>query len=257
MTAVLCDLDGVVYRGSRPIPGAKEAMKKLLASSNEVFFITNNSTRTPQATAEKIARITGVDVSGDQVLTSSQAALTLLEPTDAPVLVVGEDGLRDVVAHGGFEVTEDPGAARSVVVGLTRAMTYETISGAMQAILNGARFIATNDDNSFPTEDGLAPGCGAIVAAIAAASDTDPVVAGKPNPAMRDLIRSRIDGDAWIIGDRLETDIALATGDESWKSVLVLSGVTDRETAAGADVDYIVDDFPGAVDLVLGHLEQS
>jgi 4-nitrophenyl phosphatase len=257
VTAVLCDLDGVVYRGSRPIPGVADAMNRLLGAGVSVFFITNNSTRTPEVTAEKIRGLTGVNVDGEQVLTSSQAAVSLLDASDAPVLVVGEDGLRDVVADAGYQLTDDPDVARSVVVGLTRSLTYEIITGAMRAILNGARFIATNDDTTFPTEDGLAPGCGAIVAAIAAASATSPEVAGKPNRPMRDLIRSRVDGAAWVIGDRLDTDIALATEEEGWSSVLVLTGITDVSAAEIAEVDHVVEDFPAAVDLVLQHLQQS
>lgn len=255
MTAVLCDLDGVLYRGSKPVPGAPEALERLLDSGVQVFFITNNSTRTPEATAAKITELTGVDIGGDQVLTSSQAAVTMLDDSDGPVLVVGELGLSEVVDAAGHRVTSDPMEARSVVVGLTRSLTYEIIAGAMQAILNGARFIATNDDTTFPTEDGLAPGCGAIVAAIAAATDTSPEVAGKPNPAMRDLIRSKIEAQAWIIGDRLDTDIALAHGEDGWRSVLVLTGISGREVAG--DADHVVDDFPAAVDLVLGNLKRS
>lgn len=257
MTSVLCDLDGVIYRGSRPIPGVSDALERLLAAGVSVFFITNNSTRAPEVAAEKISTLTGVAVSGDQVLTSSQAAVTLLGAADSPVLVVGEDGLRDVVAEAGHGLTDDPSEARAVVVGLTRSLTYETISGAMEAIRNGARFIATNDDTTFPTEDGLAPGCGAIVAAIAAASATEPEVAGKPNPAMKDLIRLRVVGSAWVIGDRLDTDIALASDEEGWRSILVLTGITDEATASRAEVDHVVADFPGAVDLVLRDLEQS
>lgn len=255
MTAVLCDLDGVVYRGSKPVSGAPEALERLLDSGVQLFFITNNSTRTPEATAAKITDLTGVDIGGDQVLTSSQAAVTMLDESDGPVLVVGEIGLSDVVDGAGHRVTTDPMEARSVVVGLTRSLTYETIAGAMQAIRNGARFIATNDDTTFPTEDGLAPGCGAIVAAIAAATDTSPEVAGKPNPAMRDLIRSKVEGEAWIIGDRLDTDIALAHGEDGWRSVLVLTGISSREGAG--DADHVVADFPAAVDLVLGNLKRS
>lgn len=230
-------------------------MEKLLDSGVQVFFITNNSTRTPEAAAAKITKLTGVDIAGGQVLTSSQAAVRMLDGTDGPVLVVGEKGLSEVIGAAGHVVTSDPMEARSVVVGLTRSLTYEIIAGAMQAILNGARFIATNDDTTFPTEDGLAPGCGAIVAAIAAATDSSPEVAGKPNPAMRDLIRSKIDGDAWVIGDRLDTDIALAHGEDGWRSVLVLTGISSEEDAG--DADYVVDDFPAAVDLVLAHLKRS
>jgi HAD superfamily hydrolase (TIGR01450 family) len=254
---ILCDLDGVIYRGARALPGVPEALERLLATGISIYFITNNSTRTPQATAEKISTLTGVPTEADQVLTSGMAAMTMLGAPDGPVLVVGEDGLREAVEDGGLTVTDDPSAARSVVVGLTRSLSYEMISGAMQAIRAGARFVATNDDTTFPTEDGLAPGCGAIVAAIAAASGRAPEVAGKPNEPMRDLIRSRVGRDAWVIGDRVDTDIALAATEPGWRSVLVLTGITDIDQARGGEADFVVADFPAAVDLVLRHSQQS
>jgi 4-nitrophenyl phosphatase len=256
-TTVLCDLDGVLYRGAAPIPGASTALGKLIGAVESVLFITNNSTRTPEATAEKIIRLTGVEVGGDQVLTSAQAAATMLDDSDGPILVVGEDGLRDSLRSAGFEITEAPDSAGAVVVGLTRSLSYDDITHAMQAIRGGARFVATNDDTSFPTEDGLAPGCGAIVAAIAAAAGASPEVAGKPNPAMRDLIRSKVNGDVWVIGDRLDTDIALAAFEPGWRSILVLTGITGRDEASDTPADEVVDDFPAAVDLVLEQLQQS
>lgn len=254
---VLCDLDGVIYRGPRALPGVEPALVRLRDSGVPVLFITNNSTRTPHATAEKISELTAVPVVAEQVLTSSLAAMTLLDASDDPVLVVGEDGVRLAVEEAGLTITEDPLAARAVVVGLTRSLTYGLVAAAMRAIMNGARFIATNDDTTFPTEHGLAPGSGAIVAAIAAASGVQPAVAGKPNKAMKDLIRSKVGGDAWIIGDRLNTDVALAAGEPGWHSILVLTGVSDGEAGANGEPDFVVDDFPAAVDLVLEHLQRS
>lgn len=257
MTTVLCDLDGVVYRGSREVPGAGGALQSLAEAGVRTLFITNNSTRTPEATAEKVSRVTGVEVHGDQVLTSSQAAMTLLDPDDGPILVVGEAGLREAVLDAGLTFTEEPHEAGAVVVGLTRSLSYQMLADAMKAIGNGARFVATNDDATFPTEDGLEPGCGAIVAAIAAASGVDPEVAGKPNPAMRDLVRSRASGNVWVIGDRLDTDIALAAGEPEWQSILVLTGITGSDDAADAEADFVVDDLASAVDLVLRHVATS
>lgn len=254
---VLCDLDGVIYRGASALPGVPEALERLLGSDCRVFFITNNSTRTPEDTARKISELTGVGVDADRVLTSSQAAMTMIGTEDGPVFVVGEEGLRASVRAEGIDLTDHPARANTVVVGLTRSFGYEMLAGAMEAILAGARFIATNDDTSFPTENGMAPGCGAIVAAIAASTETEPEMAGKPNQPMRDLIRSRFDGPAWIIGDRVDTDIALATGEPNWRSILVLTGVTEPGSPDADGADHVVDDFPSAVDLVLRHLEES
>ena len=257
MTTVLCDLDGVVYRGSRELPGAGGALEALTEAGVGTLFITNNSTRTPEATAEKITRVTGVEVHGDQVMTSSQAAMTLLGPEDSPVLVVGEASLRTAVLEAGLTVTAEPHEAGAVVVGLTRSLSYQALADAMKAIGNGARFIATNDDATFPTEEGLEPGCGAIVAAIARASGVEPEVAGKPNPAMRDLVRSRASGEVWVIGDRPETDIALASDEPGWRSILVLTGITGAEMAAETGADFVVDDLASAVEVVLRHLGES
>lgn len=252
-----CDLDGVIYRGSVVIPGVAEALERLSDAGIVVYFITNNSSRTPEATAEKISRLTGVPVSGDRVLTSSLAAATMLDPDDGPVFVVGEEGVGSAVTSAGFEITEDPMVAGAVMVGLTRSLSYQLISDAMQAVRNGARFIATNDDSTFPTEDGLAPGCGAIVAAIAASAEAVPEVAGKPNPPMRELIRDRVGERAWIIGDRLDTDIALAASEPGWKPILVLTGITSSDETRAGDVEIVVDDFAAAVDLVLARHQPS
>ena len=254
---VLCDLDGVVYRGQRALAGVPEALARLDAAGIDIFFITNNSTRTPQAGADKITRLTGVPVSPERVLSSSLAAVGMLGPGDGPVLPVGEDGVSDAVERAGLESTSDPGRARAVLVGLTRSLTYDLIGDAMNAIRNGARFIATNDDTTFPTEDGLMPGAGAIVAAIAAASGRRPEVAGKPNEPMRRLIRSRGVGDAWVIGDRLDTDVALATHEPDWRSILVLTGVTDGAADRVDEADFVVADFSAAVDLVLSDPQPS
>jgi len=255
---ILCDLDGVIYRGGQAVPGVPDALERLSAASRSLFFITNNSTRTPEATAEKISLLTGVEISGSQVLTSGMAAMTLLEQGDGPVLVVGEDGLRSEVSSAGFDMTDDPALAGAVVVGLLRSLSYDIIRDAMLAVRNGARFIATNDDSTFPTEHGLVPGCGAIVAAIAVSADATPEVAGKPNTAMRDLIRSRVDGEVWVIGDRLDTDIAMAIAEPGWRSVLVLTGITSRiEADAASGVDLVAADFSEAVDLVLRHPQPS
>lgn len=253
---VLCDLDGVVYRGNQVLPGVTDALNRLTEAGVETFFITNNSTRPPQAGAEKIERLTGIPVDGDRVLGSSLAAVGLLGPDDGPVLIVGEPGVSDAVEWAGLEPTSDATSARTVLVGLTRSFDYDLLGAAANAIRGGARFIATNDDTTFPTESGLMPGAGAIVAAIAAASGRLPEVAGKPNEPMRRLIRSRGVGSAWVIGDRVDTDIALASPEPDWRSILVLTGVTGAGDDPG-DADFVVEDLAAAVDLVLSPAQRQ
>lgn len=248
---ILCDLDGVIYRGRKVLPGVRDALVKIGATGIPVFYITNNSTRTPSQGAEKIESLTGVKVVPDQVLGSSLAAVGMLGPEDGPVFVVGEDGVSDAVVRAGLEETSDAAVARTVLVGLTRSLSYELLGDAMGAIRRGARFVATNDDATFPTEDGLMPGAGTIVAALERASGQQPEIAGKPHPPMRQLIRSRGVGPAWVIGDRLDTDIALAASEPDWRSILVLTGVTSPDQAESSVAEHVVADFASAVDLVL------
>lgn len=254
---VLCDLDGVVYRGSRPLPGAGQALSRLADAGIATLFITNNSTRTPETTAERISSLTGVNVSPDAVMSSSLATVALLGPDDDPVFVLGEEGVYDAVARAGLQVTDSGDEARCVVVGLARSVTYGLLAEATRALRAGARFIATNNDPTFPTETGLDPGAGVLVAALETGSGRSPVIAGKPHRPMRELIRSKGVAGAWVVGDRLDTDMAMADCEEDWVSVMVLTGVTSASDVTGHRVDHLVDDLSAAVDLVLAGPERS
>lgn len=255
---VLCDLDGVVYRDEVVLPGVPAALRRLEASEVSLLYITNNSTRSPTTAAAKIERLTGVGVKPDQVLTSSRAAAAMLTTDDGPVLVVGEEGAREAVEWAGLEQSDHPETAATVLIGLTRGFDYDTLHLAMTALRRGARFVATNVDPTYPTADGLAPGCGAIVAAVAAASGREPEIAGKPHPPMRSLIRRHVgEGPVWVIGDRVDTDVALARGVDGWQSILVLTGVTGPDEAAISGADHVVADLPEAVDLVLAERQRS
>lgn len=250
MIDVVCDLDGVVHRGSRLIPRADVGLEKLASAGTNTLFATNNSTRTPHEVAAKIHDITGVEVDPSQVVTSAQAAVSTISVSDGAVFVIGEQGIRTALSEAAIEVTENHESAGVVVVGLSRNLSYGLFSDAANAIRDGARFIATNADPTFPTAEGLAPGAGAIVAAVATASGREPEIAGKPHGAMRDLIGARVGPDVWVIGDRVDTDMRMAASETGWKSVLVLSGVTGHGEP-GLHADYVVADLDSAVDLVL------
>ncbi len=249
MNNVVCDIDGVIYRGNRVFPGVTEALLRLRESGARILFVTNNSTRSPAAAAGRVSELTGVEFGPGDVCTSPQAAVAMLGASDLPVFVVGESGIDETLAAEGCPVTEDPGEARCVMVGLTPRITYDWIGAAADAVRNGARFIATNTDPTYPVEDALLPGAGAIVAAIATAADAAPEVAGKPHQPMVDLVRSRLlDGPVWVVGDRVDTDIALARAG-GWRSVLVMGGVTRDADGSGADA--VADGFASAVELIL------
>jgi 4-nitrophenyl phosphatase len=246
---VICDIDGVIYRGDRLLPGSDLALRRLRDAGVTVHFATNNSAKSPLTVSEKITRITGVDIEPESIVTSSQAAVGLLGDDPGPVMVLGSEGIVAALAEAGIGLTEDPSVAKALLVGLDFDLTYDRLTRAADAVRFGARFIATNTDPTFPVADGLLPGGGAIVAAVRATTGVEPEVAGKPNAPMRALLRAKGIGEAWVIGDRVDTDVALARAEPDWTSILVLTGVTGAEGTG--DADFVVPDLAAAVDLVL------
>ncbi len=249
---VICDLDGVVYRGSRAISGAAEALIELQQAGFNLLFCTNNSSRTPREVAEVIESVTGFRASPSQVLGSAMAAATLLAGEKPLTYVMGGNGILAALAEVGVESTEAGDEAQAVVVGIDMALSYERLRQASQAAANGARLIATNDDPTYPAEDGFWPGAGSMVAAVETASGKKAEVAGKPHRPMRDLIRSHlIPGPVWVVGDRPDTDLALAHAEAGWRSILVLTGVVARPDGVIPAPDLVCDDLAAAVDAIL------
>lgn len=247
---VICDIDGVVYRGDHLLPGSDGALRRLLEAEVGLFFATNNSTRSPAYISQKIAQVTGVEVPSSAIVTSSQAAVLLLGTDPGPVMVLGSEGIHSALADAGIGETADPGEATALLVGLDWDLSYDRLTRAADAVRLGARFIATNTDPTFPVADGLLPGGGACVAAVQVTTGVEPEIAGKPHRPMRELLRAKGVGPAWVIGDRVDTDIALAEAEPDWKSVLVMTGVTDAGPAAQA-ADHIASNLAAAVELVL------
>jgi len=218
------DLDGVVWLGDEPIPGAADGVARLRARGERVLFATNNSYARLSDQEAKLERL-GIPAHGD-VLTSAVAAARLVEPGER-ALVAGGPGIVEALEAGGATPVRD-GDADAVVVGFHREFDYERMRVAVRAIQRGARLIATNDDATYPTPDGPIPGGGAIVAAIAYAGGVRPVVAGKPHAPMADLVRA-VGGDAGtVVGDRPETDGAFART-LGYAFALVLTGVTHED----------------------------
>jgi 4-nitrophenyl phosphatase len=247
---VICDIDGVVYRGDRLVPGSDLALGRLAQAGIAVWFATNNSTKTPEMVSARITAMTGVDVEPESVVTSSDAAVGMLRDDERPVMVLGSRGITDTLALVGIDTTDDPTEARALLVGLDFDLSYDRLTRAADAVRAGARFIATNTDPTYPVAGGLLPGGGSMVAAVQTTTGVAPEVAGKPHAPMRALLRTRVIGEAWVIGDRVDTDIALARAEPDWRSILVLSGVTEDRLVAEAD--HVVPDLAAAVDLVLG-----
>jgi 4-nitrophenyl phosphatase len=240
---VVIDLDGVCYRENDAVPGSCAAVELLRTAGVGLVFATNNATRTPAETADKL-RALGFEVDDDEIVTSAIAAANMIEP-GTRCLAIGMDGLRAALRSRGCELVDDPSAAEVVVTGLDRELTYDTLVRGTRALLGGARFIASNADHSFPAADGISPGAGAIVAALETASRRTAEVAGKPNPALYETAAAILpDGDLLMIGDKLETDIAGAAA-LGWDTALVLTGVSERSELAGADPapTWVADDL--------------
>lgn len=238
---LVCDLDGVVYRGETTIPGAGEALSEIESAGFRIVFATNNSSKTDHQVADKIERVTGYPAGVQQVVTSARAAASLLENREAQVLVVGGEGLRVAMLDSGHLLVESGREATAVVVGFDRDLSYDRLKEATIALNGGADFIASNLDKTFPAAgNDLWPGAGAMVAALEAASGRTAEPAGKPFEPMQRLIATRLgSGRTWVVGDRPETDLQLGRS-AGWRTVLTLSGVTSTDGIEGIDADVVV-----------------
>lgn len=235
--AVLLDLDGTVVRGAGPVPGAPDVVHELRQSGTAVRFITNNASRSPEEVAAHLTAI-GIRAAADDIFTSAQAAVTVLVAqlsADAAVLVVGTDALAAAVAAARLRpvrtAAEQPVA---VLQGHSPKTGWVQLAEACLAIRAGALWVACNVDRTLPTERGLLPGNGAMVAALTAATDQMPLVAGKPARPLLDTAVDRIGARRTLVaGDRLDTDIAGARA-AGLDSLLVLSGVADAAALLAA-----------------------
>jgi 4-nitrophenyl phosphatase len=242
---VVFDLDGVLFRGEQVIPEAPRCLERLRAAGKRLFFLTNNSTQPRRVYVEKLTRL-GMPCVEEEIVTSASATAAyftdVLKLKNGRIFSVGGPGIREEFERVGFTVSSiaDPKETDSdcshLVVGLDRAFTYETLLRAQQLLLTGAGFVATNRDAQYPVENGVTPGAGSIVAAIAAAADREPLVIGKPEPhgLLAILDRAGVDpGEALMIGDRTDTDI-LCGNRCGVPGVLVLTGVMDAARVAAA-----------------------
>jgi HAD superfamily hydrolase (TIGR01450 family) len=248
----LLDLDGVVYRGHEPVAHAAQALARVRESGMRLSFVTNNALRPPDEVARRI-EAAGVQARPQDVATSAQAAARLLAqqlPSGAKVLVAGGEGLRLAVRERGLVPVSraDEGPA-AVVSGYDPELTYARLSEAVLAIFAGAFWIASNTDATVPTERGLLPGAGALVAFISAATKVTPQVAGKPERALHEEATSRSGAKhPLVVGDRLDTDIEGANGVGA-PSLLVLTGVATLDelvtAAPPARPTFLADDLRG------------
>ncbi len=240
---VLFDMDGVVYVGSRLLPGVQEMFDYLERTGRKWLCVTNNASRTSAQFVEKLSGM-GVRARPEQILGSAEATAGWLAEQIrdhgwpiGKVIIVGQDGLRAALKQHHFELTTVPTEATYAVAGINFELTYEELAGVALAIRNGARFIGTNSDPSYPSERGLLPGAGSILALLTTATGVQPTVIGKPNPGMYAQAIRRIGAqpnEVMMVGDRYDTDIsgALMMG---LATTGVLTGVSSRRDFESAE----------------------
>jgi glycerol 3-phosphatase-2 len=234
----MLDLDGVVYVGGEAVPGVPELLRQARAGGMTLAFVTNNAARTPHAVAENLRRL-GVDADVSDVVTSAQAAahkLSDLVPAGSKVLVVGGEGLVEALRERGLDaVDSDLDEPVAVVQGFHPTVGWALLAEGGYALRRGVPWVATNLDVTVPTARGMAPGNGALVGVLAAATGRRPdVVAGKPyRPLFDETVQRTSARRPIMIGDRLDTDIegAVACGADS---LLVMTGVTDVHALCNA-----------------------
>ena len=248
------DLDGVLYLEGHGVPHAAEGVAGARAAGMAVAYVTNNASRPPALVAERLTGL-GIPAEPAEVVTSAQAAARVLAervPVGATVLVVGTVALADEVRRVGLQPVQaladagDAGVA-AVVQGLSPDTCQRELADAAVAVRSGAVWVAANTDLTLPSVRGPLPGNGAFVAVLRMVTGLEPLVAGKPDPALHRESVERVDARRpLVVGDRLDTDVLGAVRGGA-DSLLVLTGVTDRQVRLAATSDDLVALVAGAL----------
>lgn len=259
------DMDGVLYLGSQLLPGVNDLLDSLRLKDVPFVLGTNNSTATQKDFVERLA-VMGVKADVDQIQTSTTVTRGVLQndpdiADDAMILCIGQPSIPAILRQGtAFRVLAedaDPKDASVVVAGLDFDFTYRKMARAVEAIGNGAKFIATNADDRLPNETGYQPGAGACIAGITVASRTTPMIVGKPEPLMMTKAAEHMGlqpADVVMVGDRLDTDIVSAQK-AGMMTALVLTGLTTREMLSESEIlpDFVFADLPALLQAHTGH----
>ncbi|MCO6452958.1 MAG: HAD-IIA family hydrolase [Caldilineales bacterium] len=250
----LIDMDGVVYRGSEPLPGAAAFIAALQETKTPFLFLTNNATKTPDQSLDRLARM-DINVSEREIFTSALATAAYLcrhYPPPQNVVVVGGQGIRVALTDAGYNLASSADEADLVVSALDQSVTYAHLAEATLAINRGCPWIATNADPSLPSERGDLPGAGAIIALLAAATGRDPLVIGKPETGIFTQALAQLraaPGEAVMLGDRLTTDI-LGGHNAGLMTMCVLTGIATQTDAENyrPRPDFIIPDLTSLLD---------
>ncbi len=245
----LIDLDGTIYKGKNRIPAGERFVQELQKRQIPYLFVTNNTTRRPEAVQQMLAEEFNVQTPLKTIYTASLATIDYMNDLgrEKTVYVIGEDGLKSAIFEAGYvENQEEPAY---VVVGLDTEVTYEKLAIATLAIENGATFIGTNPDLNIPTERGLLPGAGSLIALLEAATRVKPIFIGKPEAVIMDKALALLGTErsqTLMVGDNYMTDIRAGI-DNGFPTLLVLTGFTKAEE---------VSDLPIAPTHVLSSLDE-
>jgi HAD superfamily hydrolase (TIGR01450 family) len=249
---LLIDLDGVVWIGREPVPGAPETLATLLAAGKRIAFVTNNPGKPPAAYAERLREL-GVEVGAEQIVTAGMVAARLARAAAGPdgsAFVLSRAPLREMVAAAGVVVLEGEAGreASVVVVSGHRDFDYEALLTAKRALDRGAALIGTSRDPTMPMPGGEWPGTGAILAAVETASGRTAEIAGKPERHLFEMALAALGGAGRVamVGDRVSSDIEGGRR-AGLETILVLSGTSGRADAEAAEPppDHVIDDLAG------------
>ncbi|MGQ7372186.1 TIGR01457 family HAD-type hydrolase [Streptococcus suis] len=230
----LIDLDGTIYKGTERIPAGERFVHELQERGIPYLFVTNNTTRRPEAVQAMLADKFNIETPVDSIYTATLATIDYMNDLgrEMTVYVIGEDGLKSAIFEAGY--VEDRENPAYVVVGLDTQLTYEKLTIATLAIQKGATFIGTNPDLNIPTERGHLPGAGSLIALLKAATRVEPIFIGKPEAIIMDRaleILGTERSQTVMVGDNYLTDIRAGI-DNGFPTLLVLTGFTKPEEVA-------------------------